>query len=146
MAAEHSDAKIYQAYRGVLRKQTAVRAALRRNAARRIIVERYGVSFADLKAIVSAGDEANGVDHPDSPEYLSNLRFDREEQELIAKHGSVCPECNEEDKKFVRARIDSDLVLKHRLGQQDPELVYSCFDCYLARGKSASLESSSIGH
>lgn len=133
MSAIHSDEKIYRAYRVALRKQIAPRASMRRNTARQIIVERYNVSFQDLKAIVVAGDKANGVDHPHSPEYLQNLRFASEAHKLEEKHGSVCPQCGSEDEEFVRARIDSEAVLMGR----EREVFYSCFDCYLDRAETA---------
>lgn len=123
----NTDEKIYRAYRGVLRKQTANRAGARRNQARSIITERYDLSFQDLKRIVQEGDELHGVNHPHSPEYLQKLKFAKQAKELQSEHGDVCPICNSENKEFVRARLNPEVELFNT----ELEPLYSCFECYL---------------
>lgn len=134
MSTEHTDEKIYRAYRVALRKQVANRAGARRNQARQIIVDRYNVGFQELKRIVADGDKANGVDHPHSPEYLQKLRFASAASTLSEKHGKVCPHCGTEHEEFVRARVDPESELFDR----DPAVFYSCLDCFLDRDSESN--------
>lgn len=130
-----TDEKLYRAYRGVLRKQASHRAGARRNQARIIITERYGVSFQELKRIVADGDERHGVNHPHSPEYLQKLKFAKAAGELEAKHGDLCPECGVKDEEFVRTRMDPTV----ELFGTEIQPFYSCLKCFLKlEGKIAS--------
>lgn len=127
------DEKLYRAYRSVLRKMQGNRASTRRNSARHIIVERYNVSFQNLKKIVQAGDAIHGVEHPHTPEYLAKLKFAKDARILEEKFADYagCPRCEKTDVLEIRTRahpVDRELY-------SELKPLYTCFECYLELGK-----------
>lgn len=71
--------QVYNNYRASLRRANKgsgdrnSRAAQRRQSARKLTVERYGVSFAEVKRIVAKFDGLNGVTHDHTPQYSRQL-------------------------------------------------------------------------
>lgn len=127
------DEKVYGAYRSTLRKMTGNRAGARRNAARHIIVERYNVSFRDLKKIVQEGDAIHGVEHPHTPEYLAKLKFATDARLLEEEYSSYtgCPQCKNVDAFEVRVRVNPFDIEVY--SEYNP--LYTCFECYLKIGE-----------
>lgn len=127
------DDKVYRAYRSVLRKMRGTRASTRRNSARHIIVERYNVSFQDLKRIVQEGDAIHGIEHPHSPEYLAKLKFAKDARELEEKYADYagCPRCKRTDTLEPRVRVDPFAAEIY----DELKALYTCFECYLEIGE-----------
>lgn len=60
---EQLEIKIYKNYRAVMRKKIGGFPAIDRQRARKACVERYGVSYKEVKRIVEKHDAINGITH-----------------------------------------------------------------------------------
>lgn len=85
--------QIYDNYRMALRSSYGHRAGERKQHARVMIVDRYQISFKELKDIVTQGDEENGIKHEHTKGYLQLLEYERKFDELIQKHEKTPQAC-----------------------------------------------------
>lgn len=133
---------IYRAYRVALKSMRGGHAAERKNRARKIIVERYKVSFQELKEIIAEGDKARNLTHEHTEQYLNFLKFNDEASRLEAENANgVCPLHDSADPPVldsgredvwkaalssVSVRLDPEA---HKNGELKPRL--SCLICYM---------------
>lgn len=118
------ETRVYNNYRAALRAQTAPRAGARRQAARKMTVERYNLPYAQVKDIVARFDAANDVTHEHTPEYLAHLEIERAQAEYDA-NPVPCTQCGSEE--MVRVRCDPSTY------QTKGEVILTtlCFRCHL---------------
>lgn len=70
--------KIYKQYRRTLKNAAGAHAAQRRQNARATIVEKFGISYADLKALIAEEDAKAGITHEQPQAYI-------QEQAMLAE-------------------------------------------------------------
>lgn len=105
---EELEERVYKAYRLTLKSfrresnGSTCRAAERRNRARKVVVERYNVSFQDIKRIIAKYDNINGVTHPDDPAYVLTRQFKVAEGEYLKNPAKSCPKCGGNDEVRMR--------------------------------------------
>ncbi len=125
-----AEERIYNAYRLALRSfrradnGSTCRAADRRNRARKVVVDRYNVSFQQVKAIVAKFDELKNIEHPDDPNYLVRLNFLNAREEYRKNPVEACPSCGSTE--LVDLRINPFEVEINNVVQY----MISCFKCY----------------
>lgn len=117
--------KIYKNYRAALAAQKDHRAAARRQAARKMTVERYNVSYAQVKEIVARHDALTGITHEHTADYLRELEFQAAQAEYD-KNPVPCA-CGSEE--MVRVRYDPFDLEVHGIYRMSVK----CFECYLER-------------
>lgn len=124
MAQDQADleTRIYNNYRAALRSQVGGRAASRRQAARKITVGRFGVSYAQVKEIVTRLDEVHGVTHEHTENYLRTLAVQRAQEEY--DRNPVPCQCGSTD--MVRVRPNPYTLEIHGTSQ----LTTLCYACY----------------
>lgn len=125
-----AEERIYNAYRLTLRSlrrsdsDRTCRAADRRNRARKAVVDRYNVSFQQVKAIVAKFDEFKNIEHPDDPNYLIRLNFLNAREEYRKHPVEACPSCGSNELVNLRINpfeVEINNVIRYMV---------SCFKCY----------------
>lgn len=106
MLDEAFETKVYRNYRAALksiRSSNSARpyAAGCRQFARRVTVERYGVTYAEVKRIVADHDAAAGITHAPGGDHLARLVVEQARKDFDACP-TPCPECG--GLLFVRVR------------------------------------------
>lgn len=121
-----AEQQVYRHYRNMLRLQRGGHAAQRRQAARKLTVDRYNVTYVDVKRIVAEQDALNGVVHA-SPLTADKLQVAR--YNLFVKEWNANPiGCACENTELVRPRLNQ--------RSSNPEFVVNCLVCDMkARGE-----------
>lgn len=125
--------RIYNNYRAALAAENRAwkenhawkndHAAQRRNAARKITVERYKVSFAEVKRIVNEQDALKGITHKHNERYVHTLELFHA-NEAYKANPVPCPWCGNTDDVEVRFN-PFDVEIYNTFN-----LITSCEECY----------------
>lgn len=121
--------QIYNNYRSAL---TAINrckgdhAAQRRNSARKITVDRYNVSFADLKRIIREQDEARGVTHEHPAGYALELERENEYAAAVEAYNANPVPCQCGNTELVRVRVNPYEIEINDVWR----LMVRCYECY----------------
>lgn len=121
------ETRIYNNYRAALSQRQGGHAASRRQEARKITVGRYNVSYAQVKDIVKRYDEAAGVTHEHTADYLLALKV-KAAQEAYDSSPTPCSMCGSEE--MVRVRIHPD-DYSRRSDNDAVRFTVICFMCHL---------------
>ncbi len=97
--------QIYGNYRMALKALRGGTAGERKQRAREMIVDRYHISFRDLKEIINREDERNKVTHEHTEAYLKLFKYEQAFDELVLKHKNspqACFICGTQENTAVR--------------------------------------------
>lgn len=126
MSNDQHEQNAYNNYRAALRSLGGY-APARRQEARRLTVERYGISYKTLKAIIKKYDEANGIVH-DENKYGYDKRAVADAQKEYDQNPTPCTECAADtDEDIVRPRLD----VRHLHDTGNTRIVTTCYVCWL---------------
>jgi hypothetical protein len=120
------ETRIYKNYRNVLKAENRHKenhAAQRRQRARKATVERYNISYVDLKTIIAKHDQINGITHEHTPDYLNELEY-MEHQKAYDANPYPC-RCGSTE--IVRVRL-------HPVDYQiygERNYIVTCYMCYM---------------
>jgi len=136
-----SKEKVYKDYRRILKAQprsVSSRAGDRKQKAREIITQKYGISHKELKGIVSSYDEQNNIRHEDK-QYMRDFKIFtllKEKTDEYEKTGNQeCPKC----KRSGKDDRGQDLIIRPRIvemGRKEdeiPKIEILCYECHLRR-------------
>ena len=79
------ETRIYKNYRAALvslRRANNDHSAQRRQAARKVTVDRYNIPYAELKQIIAKHDALNDITHEYGDDYLLQLKYEAAEKEF----------------------------------------------------------------
>lgn len=134
----------YSAYRAALkaaRKRAAAaeedsRAGARKQAALKIVSERYRIPIGELKGLIRAMDEERGIGHEHPEAYQRWVDYFAAAAELEKQNTGKCSVCDDRRDRWVLQPEDGPDEVKVRVNPYDAEIeeqlrpLLSCLGCY----------------
>lgn len=129
---------VYANYRSALKASHAPRSGARKQDALTVTADRYKMPISEVKAIVRAADEAAGVTHSHTENYLRELAFAERaakaqntlpQDQIDAVGHMFCVKCRTTDENLlIEVRPDMDVLEKNK----NLSFSIQCYPCYSA--------------